>query len=102
MTFILLLAAAAAPPPPDEAIVVTASLEPVRAEASPASVTTIDERRIEALGAPLVSDLARLVPGVSVAVSGAQGSLTQIRIRGAEANHSLLFVDGIEIGRAHV
>jgi vitamin B12 transporter len=94
MTVILFLAAAAAPPP-DETIVVTASLEPVQAEASPASVTSIDERRIEALGAPLVSDLARLVPGVSVAVSGAQGSLTQIRIRGAEANHSLLFVDGI-------
>lgn len=96
MTFILFLAAAAAAPQPsDETIVVTASLEPVRAEASPASVTVIDERRMEALGAPLVSDLARLAPGVSVAVSGAQGSLTQIRIRGAEANHSLLFVDGI-------
>ncbi|HEX8225729.1 MAG TPA: TonB-dependent receptor [Allosphingosinicella sp.] len=95
MTFILLLSAAAAQPAPGETIVVTASLEPVRAEASPASVTVFDERRIEALGAPLVSDLARLAPGVSVAVSGAQGSLTQIRIRGAEANHSLLFVDGI-------
>lgn len=96
MTFILLLAAAAAPPPAsDETIVVTASLEPVRTEASPASVTIIDRRRIDALGAPLVSDLARLAPGISVAVSGAQGSLTQIRIRGAEANHSLLFVDGI-------
>ncbi|HEX8448096.1 MAG TPA: TonB-dependent receptor [Allosphingosinicella sp.] len=98
MTFVLYFAAAAAglaAPPPDETIVVTASLEPVRTESSPASVTVIDERRIEALGAPLVSDLARLAPGVSVAVSGAQGSLTQIRIRGAEANHSLLFVDGI-------
>ncbi|HEX8308974.1 MAG TPA: TonB-dependent receptor [Allosphingosinicella sp.] len=100
MTFILYLAAAAAAQPgpeetPDETIVVTASLEPVRSQASPASVTVIDERRIEALGSPLVSDLARLAPGVSVAVSGAQGSLTQIRIRGAEANHSLLFVDGI-------
>ncbi len=98
MTFILYLAAAASPPadpPSEESIVVTASLEPVRAVESPASVTLIDARRIEALGAPLVSDLARLAPGVSVAVSGAQGSLTQIRIRGAEANHSLLFVDGI-------
>ncbi len=98
MTFILYLAAAAtgaASPELEEPIVVTASLEPVRADASPASITLIDERRIEALGAPFVSDLARLAPGVSVAVSGAPGSLTQIRIRGAEANHSLLFVDGI-------
>jgi vitamin B12 transporter len=86
----LLLVAAAQPD-----IVVTAALEPVAAEESPASVTVVDENRIEALGAPLVADLARLAPGVAVAVSGAQGSLTQIRIRGAEANHSLLFVDGI-------
>jgi vitamin B12 transporter len=88
---LLLLAAAAAEPD----IVVTAALEPVAAEESAASVTVIDERTIETLGAPLVSDFARLAPGVSVSVSGAQGALTQIRIRGAEANHSLLFVDGI-------
>src|SRR3546814_9080708 len=37
------------------------------------------------------------MPGVSVNVQGPQGSLTQIRIRGAEANHTLTFVDGIEI-----
>jgi vitamin B12 transporter len=88
---ILLLAATAAEPD----IVVTASLEPVRAGESAASVTVIDAKRIEALGSPLVADLARLAPGISVSVSGAQGSLTQIRIRGAEANHTLLFVDGI-------
>ncbi|MEA3052731.1 MAG: vitamin transporter [Sphingomonadales bacterium] len=88
---LLILAAAAAEPD----IVVTASLEPVREEESAASVTVIDAKRIEALGAPFVSDLARLAPGVSVSVSGAQGSLTQVRIRGAEANHTLLFVDGI-------
>jgi vitamin B12 transporter len=91
MIFFILAAAAAAEPD----IVVTASLEPVAAEESAASATVIDEKRIEALGLPFVSDLARLAPGVAVAVSGGQGSLTQIRIRGAEANHSLLFVDGI-------
>jgi vitamin B12 transporter len=88
---ILLFLAAAAEPD----IVVTASLDPVATEQSVASVTLVDEKRIETLGAPLVSDFARLAPGVSVSVSGSQGSLTQIRIRGAEANHSLLFVDGI-------
>jgi vitamin B12 transporter len=30
-----------------------------------------------------------------VAVSGPAGSFTEVRIRGAEANHSLLFIDGI-------
>jgi vitamin B12 transporter len=32
-----------------------------------------------------------------VATSGPAGSLTEVRIRGAEANHTLLFVDGIKI-----
>ena len=39
--------------------------------------------------------LLRGTPGVAVAVSGPKGSQTQVRIRGAEANHTLLFVDGI-------
>jgi vitamin B12 transporter len=37
----------------------------------------------------------RLTAGVSVSQSGPRGSQTQLRIRGAEANHTLLFVDGI-------
>jgi vitamin B12 transporter len=79
----------------NEDIVVTAALEPVEEQESAASVTIIDRKRIDALGMPLVTDLLRLAPGMSVSVSGAQGSFTQVRIRGAEANHSLLFVDGI-------
>jgi vitamin B12 transporter len=55
----------------------------------------IDAPRIERLGAPLVTDYLRLIPSVSVAVSGPAGSLTQVRIRGAEANQTLLFVEGI-------
>jgi vitamin B12 transporter len=46
-------------------------------------------------GLPTVADLLRLTPSVSVSVSGPRGSQTQVRIRGAEANHTLLFVDGI-------
>ena len=36
------------------------------------------------------------MPGVSVSRSGGPGGLTQIRIRGAEANHVLLLIDGVE------
>ena len=77
------------------AIIVTASRAADEAGQSPASVTLIDAARIERLGAPLVPDLLRLVPSVAVAVGGPAGSLTQVRIRGAEANHTLLFVEGI-------
>lgn len=77
------------------AIVVTASRTDESASTTPASVTIIDGTRIERLGQPLVSDLLRLAPSVAVAASGPAGSLTQVRIRGAEANHTLLFVEGI-------
>lgn len=78
----------------DDDIVVTASLLPIPEEEAP-SVTTFDGKRIEALGLPLAVDLIRLSPGVSVSVSGAQGAQTQVRIRGAEANHTLMFIDGV-------
>ncbi|WP_166037686.1 TonB-dependent receptor [Sphingosinicella sp. YJ22] len=86
---------AAATPVADEEVVVTASLVPVAEDDAPASVTLFDAARIEALGSAQASDLIRLAPGASVSVSGGQGALTQVRLRGAEANHTLVFIDGI-------
>src|SRR5438309_3919771 len=78
-------------------IVITASRAPQQEAQTPASVTIVDKKRIERLGEPLVPALLRLAPSVAVATSGPAGSLTEVRIRGAEANHTLLFVDGIKI-----
>ena len=58
-------------------------------------MTVIDTRSIERLGEPLVPALLRLTPSVAVASSGPAGALTEVRIRGAENNHTLLFIDGI-------
>lgn len=76
-------------------IVITASRAPETKAQTPASVTVIDQQLIDRLGEPLVPNLLRLVPSVAVSVSGPAGSLTDVRIRGAEANHTLLFIDGI-------
>ena len=78
-------------------IVVTASRTPEQASETAASVSIIDEKRIERLGEPLIPALLRLTPSAAVASSGPAGSLTEVRIRGAEANHTLLFVDGIRV-----
>jgi vitamin B12 transporter len=78
-------------------IVITASRAPETEAQSPASVTIIDQQQIERLDEPLISALLRLTPSTAVATSGPAGSLTEVRIRGAEANHTLLFVDGIKI-----
>jgi len=78
-------------------IVITASRAPESESRTPASVTIIDQARIERLDEPAISALLRLTPSAAVATSGPAGSLTEVRIRGAEANHTLLFVDGIKI-----
>lgn len=80
---------------PEETIVVTASLVPIPEVEAPASVTAFNAREIETQGLTQVSDLIRLAPGISVSSSGGPGAQTQIRIRGAEANHTLVFIDGI-------
>lgn len=103
MHFILLLAAAAAPDPapqvaPEERkdIVVTAGKpeQALESVAMPWRLPKPEKSREQAIGLPLLDSL-RGMPGISVATSGPKGSQTQVRIQGAEANHTLLFVDGI-------
>jgi vitamin B12 transporter len=84
----------ALPENPD-AIVVTASRLPDTAADSAASTTIVEAERLERLGEPAITSYLRLMPSTTVATSGPAGSFTQVRIRGAEANHSLLFIDGI-------
>ena len=87
-----------APPPPaayGSEIVITASRTPEEAARTPASVTIIDQPRLERLGEPQIAGFLRLVPSAAVSTSGPMGSITEVRIRGAEANHTLLFIDGI-------
>ena len=81
--------------PPE--IVITASRAREEEDETAASVTVVTEERIERLGEPLVPALLRLTPSTTVATSGPAGSLTEVRIRGAEANHTLLFIDGIRV-----
>jgi vitamin B12 transporter len=76
-------------------IVITAARAPEERAESAASVTITDGERIERLGEPLGASFLRLVPSAAVSASGPAGSLTEVRIRGAEANHTLLFIDGI-------
>jgi vitamin B12 transporter len=80
----------------DPELVVTAARQPVAIDATPALVDIIDTRSIESVETPQLVDLLRLAPGVSIARAGSVGAQTQVRLRGAEANHTLVFVDGIE------
>ena len=82
-----------------ETIVVTAtrSGDAIPADLLGSSVTVLDGDALEQRGTRIVSDVLRDVPGVAVSRSGAIGGLTDVRIRGAEANQTLVLVDGIEV-----
>jgi len=80
-----------------EEFVVTAALVPVVIDEIAGSLTVITRQEIEQSQARFLSDLLRDVPGFAVSQSGGQGSQTQVRVRGSEANHVLVMVDGVRV-----
>lgn len=79
-------------------VVVTASRIPVPSAAVGSAATVIDGDDIDAKQDRTVGEALREVPGVAVSRSGGDGAYTQVRIRGAEANQTLVLIDGIEVG----
>lgn len=77
-------------------VIVSASLTPVSKTAVGSAVTVITSEEIERRGTVYLSDILREVPGFAVSKNGSFGTLTDIRVRGAEANHTLVLIDGIE------
>jgi vitamin B12 transporter len=76
---------------PLETIVVTAHRMPGADPVLPVHVR--DAERANAIGMEALRDL----PSFAISQSGSLGSLTQVRVRGAEANHLLVLVDGIDV-----
>ncbi|MGD9021053.1 MAG: TonB-dependent receptor, partial [Lysobacterales bacterium] len=76
-------------------LVVTAALQPITVRDVASSITIITREEIEQRQAKYLSDLLRDVPGFAVSQAGGAGSQTQVRVRGAEANHLLVLMDGV-------
>lgn len=81
---------------PGDTVFVTASMIPAEAYTIGNAISVLDEDYIERRQNPVVSDLLRSVPSIAVSRSGGPGQLTQIRMRGAEGNHTLVLIDGVE------
>ncbi|MGH8222257.1 MAG: TonB-dependent receptor, partial [Woeseiaceae bacterium] len=80
---------------PTDNIIVTASRAPLAQAEVGSATTVIDRAQIDARQARYVTDLLRSVPGFAVSRSGPNGAQTQVRVRGAEANHVLVLIDGV-------
>lgn len=75
-------------------VVVTATRTKTKADQVGSSVTVVTAEEIEAKQVTKVEDVLREVPGVSITRQGGLGSTSQVRMRGAEPNHTLVLLDG--------
>ena len=81
-----------------EEIIVTASRTAQSRLEVGSSIDVLSESDVVTRQQTFISDLLRDLPGIAVNRSGPAGAFTQIRLRGAEANHTLVVIDGIEVG----
>ena len=98
-TAILALAPAAAKAAATEVdtVVVTASRTTERIDRVGGQITVLDRAAIEAAQATIVSDLLSRTPGVNVSRNGGPGGATQLRIRGAETDQTVVLIDGVKL-----
>lgn len=79
-----------------ETIIITASRIPQPLHTVGSSVTVIDLDDWRGTGAT-ISDVLREIPGLTVSQQGGSGTLTALRMRGGESNHTRILLDGIEL-----
>ena len=75
----------------------TLSAEPVETNTVGSSVSVVTGEQLRERQIRHAADALRSIPGVVVSRSGSVGGLTQVRIRGAEGNHTLVLVDGVPV-----
>ncbi|WP_066797244.1 TonB-dependent receptor plug domain-containing protein [Sphingomonas soli] len=61
------------------------------------AVTLIERDEIERRQTVALADLLSTTPGVTVSRNGGLGGFTGVRIRGAEAEHTLVLIDGVRV-----
>lgn len=81
-------------------VVVTATRTARTADASLASVTVITRQDIERLQAQSVPELLDGLAGLSLSNNGGPGKMTSVYLRGTQAGHVLVLVDGVKVGSA--
>lgn len=84
-------------PTPDDDIVVTATGVEQSADKVGQAITVITRDEIEQRQTVALADLLATTPGVTVTRSGGIGTLTSVRLRGAEGDQTLTIIDGVRV-----
>lgn len=89
--------AAASGEPTLPPVLVTATRTETPLEQLTTSATVISAEEMQAQQAETVLDALRKAPGLDVVQSGSRGNATSVFIRGAESDHVLVLIDGVEV-----
>lgn len=83
----------------DDAITVTANRiqQPVSSVLAPVDIITRDD--IDRWQAKTLTDALRRLPGVDISQSGGMGQVNTLYVRGTEARHTLVLIDGIPLAK---
>lgn len=81
-------------------IVVTATRSPTAISNAGSSISVISGEEITRSSMKDISDVLHSVPGVDVTTAGGPGSVTNVRIRGAESKNTLVLIDGVRVNDA--
>ena len=77
-------------------VVYSAYATPVNQDQTASSVTVLTEKDFAERNATYVSDVLKTVPSLAVSTSGGRGTLTNVFLRGADANHTAVIIDGVK------
>jgi vitamin B12 transporter len=81
-------------------VVVTGTRTPQRIDQALAETTVIDRAQIEAAGGRTLAEVLSREAGVQIDSNGGLGKSASVRLRGLEARHTLLLIDGVRYGSA--
>lgn len=78
-------------------IVVTALRTPTNMESTGTQVTIVDSNEIANRQTATIAELLATLPGITIDRSGNTGSVSSVRIRGAESAQTLVLLDGVRM-----
>lgn len=78
-------------------IIISGYATPQTENKTASSVTVLDETDFKQRSANYVSDILKTVPSATFSSSGGRGTLTNLYLRGADANHTAVIIDGIKM-----
>lgn len=81
----------------DDEIVVVATGVEQSADETGRSITVLNREEIDQRQTVVLSDLLATTAGVTVTRNGGMGGFTGVRIRGAEAEQTLILIDGVRV-----